>query len=276
MGIRIIIFFGSVLLLLASIIIFSFDNKPARVNVHSARVPITPVKVDNDDWQPLFNGKDLDGWSIVPEPDTALSREVDAEKEKAQKTDPKNANSTKIAETKTTAKRADVRFEGGAVVVDSVDDMRGLRYTREFPKQNYEICYEAKRTAGSDFFAAITFPVEEECCTFVNGGWGGTTIGLSRVDDFDASENETFDSYSFNDNEWYKFRINVTKNKIAVWITGKDGNKESEEKQVVDLDLKDKKISLREETEPYRPLGFAAYYSNGEIKNAKYRKIEKD
>ncbi|MDR1053678.1 MAG: DUF1080 domain-containing protein, partial [Planctomycetaceae bacterium] len=140
-------------------------------------------------------------------------------------------------------------------------------------KCDYEICYEAKRTEGSDFFAAITFPVGKDFCTFVNGGWGGSTVGLSCVDGVDASENGTFGMYSFNNNEWYKFRIRVTKEKIEVWITGKDGEEKSEEKQIVDLEYKDKKISLRDETEPYKPLGFAAWYSIGNLRNAVFRKL---
>jgi hypothetical protein len=120
----------------------------------------------------------------------------------------------------------------------------------------------------------MTFPVGKKFCTFVNGGWGGNTIGLSRIDGGDAPDNETYDSYSFNDAEWYKFRIRVTKNKIQVWITGKDGEKKSEEKQVVNLEYKDRKISLRGESEPYQPLGFAAWYCKGNLKNIVWREVK--
>jgi hypothetical protein len=35
---------------------------------------------------------------------------------------------------------------------------------------------------GSDFFAALTFPVNDLFCTLINGGWGGMLVGLSSLD----------------------------------------------------------------------------------------------
>ncbi|MDR1483584.1 MAG: DUF1080 domain-containing protein [Planctomycetaceae bacterium] len=210
-------------------------------------------------WQKLFNGKNLDGWKILPEPEKINVTKNNVTKNKNTKTPPK--------------KKPNVHVENGLIVIDSVAGMDGIKYMREFPKCDYEICYEARRTEGSDFFAAITFPVGKDFCTFVNGGWGGTTIGLSCIDGSDASSNESFNTYTFNDNEWYKFRIRVTKNKIEVWITGKDGEKKSEEIRVVDFEYKDRKISLRDETESYKPLGFAAWYSIGNLRNIMLRKL---
>jgi hypothetical protein len=224
-------------------------------------------------WQPLFNGKNLDGWKIVSELEKEKSKQSAKDKNKNEDKD-KNIVKDKNNVTKAgQKKKLDVRFEGGLVVIESITGMDGLKYTREFPKCDYEICYEARRTEGSDFFAAITFPVGKDFCTFINGGWGGSTIGLSCVDGSSASDNETFDMYTFNDNEWYKFRIRVTKNKIEVWITGKDGEEKSEEKQVVNLDYKDKKISLRDETDPYKPLGFASWYGTGNLRKVVFRNI---
>ena len=44
---------------------------------------------------------------------------------------------------------------------------------------------------GGDFFATLTFPVDDSFCTFVTGGWGGDIVGLSSIDGWDASDNET-------------------------------------------------------------------------------------
>ncbi|MGO9259485.1 MAG: hypothetical protein ACLQU1_24695 [Bryobacteraceae bacterium] len=42
-----------------------------------------------------------------------------------------------------------------------------------FPTTNYEIRMDAARLSGTDFFAGITFPVQDSFCTWINGGWGG-------------------------------------------------------------------------------------------------------
>ncbi|MDR2346526.1 MAG: DUF1080 domain-containing protein [Planctomycetaceae bacterium] len=220
-------------------------------------------------WQSLFNGKNLDGWIPVLEYEL---KTVESKKTESKKIDTEKNNVTKNRNEKNNIKKKpNVRVENGVIVINSIAGMEGMKYVRKFPQCDYEICFEAKRIEGSDFFAAITFPVGKDFCTFVNGGWGGSTIGLSCIDGIDASENESFDMYTFNDNEWYKFRIIVTKSKIEIWITGKDGEKKSEEKQVVNLEYKNRKISLREETVSYKPLGFAAWYSTGNLKNIKFR-----
>ena len=77
------------------------------------------------------------------------------------------------------------------------------------------------RTMGSDFFCGLTFPYKETHATLILGGWGGSLIGISSLDDFDASENETGDAYIFEDNQWYDVRLKVTDSEFTVWIDGK-------------------------------------------------------
>ena len=50
---------------------------------------------------------------------------------------------------------------------------------------------------GSDFFAVLLFLTSESHATLILGGWGGSLIGISSIDDFDASENETGDAFIF-------------------------------------------------------------------------------
>ena len=153
--------------------------------------------------------------------------------------------------------------------------MTGIRYEKEFPTIDYEIQYEARRTGGYDFFAACTFPVQERHCTFVNGGWGGGTIGLSSINGYDASENVTSDFFGFRDNTWYRFRIRVTGAMIQVGITtqDKEGNWGAE-KSVIDLELEGKELSTRFEVDLYKPLGFCTYNTEGQLRNIEYRRIE--
>ena len=57
--------------------------------------------------------------------------------------------------------------------------MTGITWTNEVPTNNYEISLEAMRVEGSDFFCALTFPVGNDPCSFIVGGWGGGVVGLS-------------------------------------------------------------------------------------------------
>ena len=170
----------------------------------------------------------------------------------------------------------EVEVREGNIVIGRGEMMTGIRYEKEFPTINYEIQYEARRTQGYDFFAACTFPVKESYCTFINGGWGGGTVGLSSINGYDESENTTSSYFSFKGNAWYRFRIRVTEEMIQVGITAqdKDGNWETE-KSVVELVLEDRKLSTRYEMGKYKPLGFCTWHTEGQIRNIKYKKIEK-
>ena len=71
---------------------------------------------------------------------------------------------------------------------------------------------------GNDFFIALTFPVKDSHATFVVGGWGGGVVGISCVDDLNASENETMNIEGFEKDVWYKIRVRVSDDKLQAWI----------------------------------------------------------
>ena len=85
----------------------------------------------------------------------------------------------------------------------------GITWNGPIVRMDYEISLDAMRVDGSDFFCALTFPVGENPCTLVLGGWGGTLCGLSNLDYYDASENETTTFYAFEKNTWYHVRLRV-------------------------------------------------------------------
>lgn len=167
----------------------------------------------------------------------------------------------------------EVAVKDGCIDIGQGAMMTGIKYEKVFPKINYEIRYEAKRTQGHDFFGALTFPFGDSCCTFVNGGWGGGTTGLSCVDGLDASENETASYYGYKDNQWYKFRVFVTGKAIKVWVEETDENGKKKDHLLVDLETEGKKISLRDETSQYQPLGFCTWVCAGMLRNIEYRKL---
>jgi hypothetical protein len=158
----------------------------------------------------------------------------------------------------------EVLVQDGRIVIRAGNPMSGITYTGEFPKTDYEISLEAMRVDGSDFFCGLTFPVGDSPCSFIAGGWGGGVVGLSSVDGSDASENETTKYQEFQNQRWYKLRVRVTPEKIGAWI---------DHKQMVDLPLKDRRISVRIEVELSRPLGIATYATTGAVRDVKVRSV---
>jgi hypothetical protein len=182
------------------------------------------------EWKSLFDGKALGGWKSVD-----------------------------------FGGEGEVAVKEGAIELPAGNDLTGIVWTKEFPKTNYELRFEATKVSGTDFFAAATFPVADKHCTFVNGGWGGALIGLSSIDGFDASENQTSGVFSFEKGKTYRFRVRVTPDRIGVWI---------DDKQAIDEGIEGKAIGVRWEMENCRPLGFASYATHGAVKKIEYREIK--
>ncbi len=156
----------------------------------------------------------------------------------------------------------DVEVKDGRIVIAARRLMSGITLAQDFPKIDYEVALEAMRVGGSDFFCGLTFPVGDSPCSFIVGGWGGGVVGLSSIDGSDASENETTRYQDFESNRWYTIRVRVGKDKIEAWL---------DKKQMVDLPLKDRKISIRGEVELSRPLGIACYATTAALRDIKVR-----
>lgn len=144
------------------------------------------------------------------------------------------------------------------VLINKGLGISGIKWKKDFPKTNYEVSLEAKRIDGEDFFCGVTFPVKESFCTFVVGGWGGSIVGLSSIDDEDAANNITYDFRNFVMNRWYKIRVKVTDEKIETWI---DNDK------IVDFIIGDHQISLRWEAESSKPFGIMTWQTTGAVRN---------
>ena len=180
------------------------------------------------EWHPLFDGKSLKGWREAPFKGHGA-----------------------------------VRVSGGAIVLAPGGPMTGIAWTGEFPKTNYEIRLEARRLRGNDFFASLTFPVADSFCTLVTGGWGGDIVGLSSIDGWDASDNETRSYFNFENERWYPIRLQVTADRIRAWIG---------DEPVIDIVIKGRTIGLRPgETKLCIPLGFASYNTEGALQKIEYR-----
>ena len=128
------------------------------------------------------------------------------------------------------------------------------------PFTDYRLTYEAMRVSGGDFFGSVTFPVgsRERCVTFVLGGWGGTQVGISSIDGYDASENPTGSSQRFENGRWYRLRIKVREDSLQVWL---------DDKPLVSFNPKGRQLSLRGgDIAKCVPLGFATYGTEGRLR----------
>lgn len=178
-------------------------------------------------WQSLFDAKSLRGWREVP-----------------------------------FYGRGEVRVEKGTIVLGK-GVTTGITWSNSFPRLNYEIRLEAARLDGSDFFAGITFPVKDSYCTWINGGWGGSLVGLSSLEGQDASDNETNTYKEFDNGRWYALRLRVTDDRIQAWI---------DDEEIISVALKGREIGLRPgEMELCVPFGIASWATTGALRKLEYR-----
>ena len=204
-------------------------------------LPLFPNTLQADtkpaaDWTVMLDGKSLDGWKK-----SAFSTEGNV--------DVKNP----------------FREGRAAVVIGSTDALNGITWTKEMPKMNYEAAVEVMKVSGSDFFCGLTFPVGDGALTFVCGGWGGGLVGLSSIDDQDASENETTKTMKFDAGKWYRIRIRVTPEKVEAWI---------DDEKMADLKTDGRKLALRSgEIDASLPFGIATYQTSAAIRDVRLRKI---
>ncbi len=158
-----------------------------------------------------------------------------------------------------------VRIEKGAILLTAGRPFNGVTWSGDFPKSDYELRFEGARILGGDFFASVTFPAGGNFATWILGGWGGDIVGISSIDGWDASDNETRSYFNFETARWYSFRLQVTSDRILSWIDGQ---------RVVNVEIGGRAVSLRPgDIKLSAPLGFASYNTTGGIRKIEYRPI---
>ncbi len=159
-----------------------------------------------------------------------------------------------------------VNVESNQMTINLGADLSGINWTNgSLPKTGYEISLEAIKINGSDFFCGLTFPVGDSSCSLIVGGWGGGVVGLSSIDDMDASENETMKNRYLETGKWFPIKVRVTLEKIEAWLG---------DEKIVDQVLIGHKVSLRP-GEIYRsePLGIATFQTTAGIKKIRLRLV---
>ncbi len=152
----------------------------------------------------------------------------------------------------------------GTLTIPMADRLSGVTYTGDVPKTNYEVEVEARRVAGTDFFVGLTFPVGDSHASLILGGWGGSVCGISSLDGEDANDNATRKVMKFKKGQWYTARVRVEPDRIQVWLDGEP---------LIDADIKGKRVDIRLEVGPSRPLGLATFATTAEVKRVRLREL---
>lgn len=195
-------------------------------------------------WRPLFNGRDLTGWTntgyVQPGPIVAYPDRPPA-------TLPTNAP------------------PGPAIFLGAGNDLTGITWTGALPRVNYEVRLEAMRVSGGDFFCGLTFPVGTNHATLVVGGWGGAIVGISSLDGMDASENETSSFMEFQNGRWYEISLCVYEDRLIADIG---------DRRVVDVDIRGRRVHMRPgEIEEGIPFSISTWRTSAALRNIRLRAL---
>lgn len=206
-----------------------FVSCTANKNKQEAKPETIVEKAEITDPNSLFNGQTLEGWTV-----TSYGTE------------------------------GPVSVADGKIILNYGDGCTGITWEKEFPVMNYEVTLEAQKTVGNDFFCGMTFPVNNEFCSLIVGGWGGPVVGLSCIDGEDAAHNQTKILKKFEKNTWYKIRLRVDNEKITAWI---------DDEKLVDFAYAGHQLSLRAEVGLSKPFGLFTWETTGEIRNIRLVKL---
>jgi len=181
------------------------------------------------DWRPLFDGRSLGDWKPTP-----------------------------------FGSEGEVSVVEGAIRIAMGFDLSGITFAGEIPRQHYEIALEARRVEGHDFFCGLTFPVGDDPCSLILGGWGGGVVGLSSIDGRDAADNETTSTARFESGRWYRVRVEVTPTRIICHL---------DDERIVDVPRAGRRLAIRSEMEPALPLGLATYATVADVRDVRWRPL---
>ncbi|MCK5731366.1 MAG: DUF1080 domain-containing protein [Draconibacterium sp.] len=219
--------FRNIIILFIIVLVVNCTGNKAQQEKQNVNKSIELEKVDGTY---LFNGKSLEGWEITQ-----------------------------------FGTQGPVTVSDGKIIMNYGDGATGVTFKKDFPKVNYEVNLEAQKTSGNDFFCGMTFPVNDDFCSLIVGGWGGPVVGLSCINGADASDNSTQILKRFDKNVWYKIRLKVTDSRIIAWIDGE---------KLVDFEYQDHELTIRPEVTLSKPFGICSWITTAELRNIWVRKLE--
>lgn len=227
MNFGIYIYLKSIIFLFAIVLLVNCSGDKKQ---HEKQKLAKSIELKKVDGTYLFDGKSLEGWEITQ-----------------------------------FGTQGPVAVYDGKIVLGYGDGCTGLTFTKDFPKLNYEVNLEARKISGNDFFCGMTFPVNDQFCSLIVGGWGGPVVGLSCIDGNDASDNETKILKRFDKNVWYKITLKVTGQQIIAIIDGE---------KLVDFEYEGHELSIRPEVSLSKPFGICTWITTAELRNIWVKKID--
>lgn len=162
------------------------------------------------------------------------------------------------------SRHGEVQVRAGHLTMAAGQPGTGLGYRGPVPRVDYRITIEARRTAGSDFFSSLTFPILDQHASLIIGGWGGGVTGISNIDGMSAVENQTTGYTPFENGRWYKIELQVTREELTAKL---------DDAQIILVDVPDRQFNVWLEKEPLLPLGVATWYSGGEIRKMELEEL---
>ena len=186
-------------------------------------------------WVPLLDGRGLDGWRI--------------------------AQGDWLADAGTVAVT-----DGCLELVAPGDRAVGITCERSIPLSDYEIRFEAMRTHGTQYAAALVFPVGSAHCLWAVGNQT-INFGLDQVDGKRDTEiaNPANRHYQIADGRWYRFTLRVERARIRAWI---------DIETIIDVPTFGHTFSVWEGYRELRPLGFLVGAGTGaRVRDLRLRRL---
>ena len=232
------LFPGSIVLTLVPLLVLSAGYCHGFGVIQETEKPVSPIEVPDpanepssddaamseQDSRELFDGETMDGWEIVGFGGQDKIEVVD-----------------------------------DAIVAEAGYPLAGIASTlKDLPNSGYTLSLEAQKIDGTDFFCCVSFPVKDQHCSLVLGGWGGTLCGISCINTEDASQNSKKWLKKFERGQWYAIEIKVTDDRIVCSV---------DDEVMVDLPLDGVELSLRSEVHSTTPIGICAFETKSAWRN---------
>ena len=158
----------------------------------------------------------------------------------------------------------EVTVEGGEIQLAQGNDLTGITWTGDVIRTSYEIELQAKRVSGGDFFCGLTFPVGDDYCSFIVGGWAGAVWAVEPRRARRVRERGPRAFAILPQGRWYTVRVRVTADRVRAWI---------DDESFADVNITSSRISIRPEVQDSRPLGIAGWHTRAALRAIRLRTL---
>jgi len=155
-----------------------------------------------------------------------------------------------------------VSLANGRLEIDGGKKVAGIVWTRETPREGYELTAEVMRVQGQGAFATLAFPVGDTACALILGG--NTGSGLDTVDGQSLPRNETRRDASFENDRWYKASVRVTATRIEAKVDGKT---------LLEIPRAGHEFALPEWAAEFAPLGVLSWRAVAAVRSVHLRRL---